>query len=75
MPLPDHLNAEFAPCLRLLHLCGPMFVHGSSTAASPPPGTFLRACLIARRSPRLWQVLRLENGKLICPELGTALTE
>jgi hypothetical protein len=44
-------------------------------AASPPPGTFLWACSIARRSPGLWQVLRLENGKLVCPELNTALTE
>jgi hypothetical protein len=75
MPPLDHLDPELAACLRLLHLCGPMFVRGSTIAASPPPGTFWLACSIAKRSPVLWRELRLENGKLVCPELGTALTE
>ena len=42
MPPLDHLDAELVACLRLLHLCGPQYVRGSTITASPPPRTFLR---------------------------------
>jgi hypothetical protein len=42
MPSLEHLDGELVACLRLLHLCGPQYVRGSTIAASPPPTTFLR---------------------------------
>lgn len=75
VPPLDPVGVDFAACLRLLHLCGPLYQRNATIAASPPAGTFLRACQIAKRSRALWGVLRLEAGRLRCPELGTELTE
>jgi len=74
-PSLDHLDdVELAACLLLNRLCGKDAVPQATIAASAPPGAFLLACKIAKQSPLLWPHLRINNGRLTCPELGAALT-